>query len=139
MQLSGTTATVLKLGTAQTLAWASTYYLSAILAAPIARDLGVSVATVFAAFSVGLVIAGFMGPRAGRAIDALGGRPVLALSNGVSATGLLLLGLAQGPWGPFAAWLVKQMQADAGQQVSTTDFRSRGHLLALQLKAIRKP
>ena len=106
MQLSGTTATVLKLGTAQTLAWASTYYLSAILAAPMARDLGVSVATVFAAFSVGLVITGFLGPRAGRAIDALGGRPVLALSNGVFATGLLLLGLAQGPWGMFAAWIV---------------------------------
>ncbi len=30
------------LGTTQTLAWASSYYLPAILAGPIARDLGVS-------------------------------------------------------------------------------------------------
>jgi hypothetical protein len=73
--------TVLTLGTAQTLAWASSYYLPAILAAPMSRDLGVSSATVFAAFSVGLVISAFLGPRAGRAIDALGGRPVLGLSN----------------------------------------------------------
>lgn len=106
MQLSGTTATVLKLGTAQTLAWGSTYYLSAILAMPMARDLGVSVSTVFAAFSVGLVITGILGPRAGRAIDRLGGRPVLALSNVVFALGLVLLGLAQGPWGLFGAWVV---------------------------------
>ena len=67
MHLSGPTTTVLKLGTAQTLAWASTYYLPAILAAPMARELGVSVATVFAAFSVGVVITGLLGPRAGRA------------------------------------------------------------------------
>ena len=48
--------TVAALGTAQTLAWASTYYLPAILAAPMARDLGVSTPTVFAAFSVALIV-----------------------------------------------------------------------------------
>ncbi|APW42921.1 MFS transporter [Rhodoferax saidenbachensis] len=106
MPLSGPTTTVLKLGTAQTLAWASTYYLPAILAAPIARELGVSVATVFAAFSAGLVITGILGPRAGRAIDTLGGRPVLALSNLLFAVGLALLGLANGPLSLFAAWIV---------------------------------
>ena len=99
-------STVLTLGTAQTLAWASSYYLPAILAAPISRDLGVSTATVFAAFSVGLVISAFLGPRAGRAIDALGGRPVLGLSNLVFAIGLAGLGTCTGPWGLFAAWIV---------------------------------
>lgn len=33
---------ILSLGTTQTLAWASSYYLPAILADPIARDLGIS-------------------------------------------------------------------------------------------------
>ena len=33
---------ILALGTTQTLAWASSYYLPAILADPIGRDLGVS-------------------------------------------------------------------------------------------------
>jgi predicted MFS family arabinose efflux permease len=97
---------VLTLGTAQTLAWASSYYLPAILAAPMARALGISTATVFAAFSVGLVISAFLGPRAGRAIDALGGRPVLGLSNLVFAIGLAGLGTCTGPWGLFAAWIV---------------------------------
>jgi predicted MFS family arabinose efflux permease len=106
MPLTGPTTTVLKLGTAQTLAWASTYYLPAILAAPMARDLGVSVATVFAAFSFGLVITGILGPRAGRAIDSRGGRPVLAVSNLLFAAGLLLLGFASGSWSLFAAWMV---------------------------------
>ena len=66
MPISRTT-TVVTLGLAQTLSWASSYYLPAILAAPMARDLGVTVATAFAAFSVGLVISAFLGPRAGRA------------------------------------------------------------------------
>ena len=106
--------TVVTLGTAQTLAWASTYYLPAILAAPMARDLGVSAALVFAAFSVGLVISAFLGPSAGRAIDAWGGRPVLALSNIVFAVGLTASGFASGRWSLFAAWMVIGMGMAGG-------------------------
>src|SRR5258705_4462333 len=53
---------ILALGTTQTLAWASSYYLPAILADPIARDLGVSSNWVFAAFSASLVISAVVGP-----------------------------------------------------------------------------
>nr|WP_060984161.1 MFS transporter [uncultured Acidovorax sp.] len=98
--------TVASLGTAQTLAWASTYYLPAILAAPMARDLGVSTPTVFAAFSCALVVSALLGPRAGRAIDVLGGRPVLMATSVVFALGLSALAMAQGPWTLFAAWLL---------------------------------
>lgn len=42
-------AAVVPLGIAQTLAWASSYYLLAILADPIARDTGLTSRTVFAA------------------------------------------------------------------------------------------
>ena len=108
------TRTVLTLGTAQTLAWASSYYLPAILAVPMARDLGVSAATVFAAFSAGLVISAFLGPRAGRAIDSFGGRPVLAFSNIVFAMGLAALGFASGRWSLFAAWMVIGMGMAGG-------------------------
>ncbi|MCO4094586.1 MAG: MFS transporter, partial [Acidovorax sp.] len=69
---------VARLGTAQTLAWASSYYLPAMLAEPMAHDLGVGTATVFAAFSVALIVSALLGPLAGRAIDRHGGRPVLA-------------------------------------------------------------
>lgn len=97
---------VASLGTAQTLAWASTYYLPAILAAPMARDLGTSVPTVFAAFSVALIVSALIGPRSGAAIDRSGGRPVLMATSAVFALGLAGLGLSQGPVGLFAAWVV---------------------------------
>lgn len=97
---------VIALGTAQTIAWASTYYLPAVLASPMARDLGLSPVWVFAAFSAAMVLSAFVGPPAGHAIDARGGRSILIVSNLVFAAGLAGLGLAQGPVGLFAAWFV---------------------------------
>lgn len=104
MRLSARTRTVAALGSAQTLAWASTYYLPAMLAVPMARDLGVSVPTVFAAFSFALIVSALLGPKAGAAIDRLGGRPVLTMTNIIFAAGLVALGLSNGVWGLFAAW-----------------------------------
>ena len=96
--------TVVRLGTAQTLAWASSYYLPALLAQPMARDLGVGTSTIFAAFSLALVVSALLGPLAGHAIDRHGGRPVLLGTNLLFAAGLGALALAQGPVGLFAAW-----------------------------------
>lgn len=94
------------LGTAQILAWASSQYLPAVLAAPMARSLGLGEPTVFAAFSVALGVAALTGPWAGRAIDRLGGRPVLMASNGVFALGLAVLGLSTNAWMLFAGWML---------------------------------
>ncbi|SEA76028.1 MFS transporter [Rubrimonas cliftonensis] len=96
----------LGLGLTQTLAWGASYYLPAILAAPMARDLGVSTPTVFAAFSVALLLTAALGPAVGRWIDRRGGRPALTASNLIFAAGLVGLALAQGPATLFAAWLV---------------------------------
>jgi len=101
-----TTGVVLSLGLAQTLAWASTYYLPAILAVPMAREFGVAPSWVFGAFSAGLIVSALLGPAAGRAIDARGGRPVLVLSSFVFAGGLALLGLANGMALLTVGWLV---------------------------------
>ncbi len=98
--------TVATLGTAQTLAWASTYYLPAMLAAPMARELGVSTPTVFMAFSLALIVSALLGPLAGRAIDRWGGRPVLLASNLVFALGLASLAMADSAVGLFAAWVI---------------------------------
>jgi predicted MFS family arabinose efflux permease len=97
---------VAALGTAQTLAWASTYYLPAMLAVPMAKDLGVSTPTVFAAFSMALIVSALLGPYAGRAIDRWGARPVLSGTNLVFALGLAALANAHGPAGLFGAWVV---------------------------------
>ena len=97
---------VAALGTAQTLAWASSYYLPAILAVPIARDLGIPSTYVFAAFSASMILSAALGPVAGRAIDRHGGRWVLALSNLIFAGGLAMLGLSQGLVSLVASWIV---------------------------------
>jgi MFS family permease len=106
MTLTKQTSVVVALGSAQTLAWGSTYYLPAILAAPMARELGASTGLVFGAFSAALVVAAVLGPLAGRRIDRFGGRDVLALSSLVFAAGLATLGVAQGAGMLFAGWLV---------------------------------
>jgi MFS family permease len=94
------------LGTAQALAWGSSYYLPAILADPIADGLGLSRTVVFGVFSGSLLVSAFLGPSVGRVIDAHGGRGVLALSNLVLAAGLVMLALTQGVVGLVAAWTV---------------------------------
>lgn len=99
-----TLPTVIVLGTTQTLAWASSYYLAAVLGDVIARDTGVSTQWFFAAFSASLLISAFLGPRVGRRIDAVGGNGVLAASNVTFATGLVLMALAKGPVLLCLAW-----------------------------------
>jgi predicted MFS family arabinose efflux permease len=94
------------LGTAQTLAWGSSYYLPAILADPIADGLSLSRTVVFGVFSGSLLVSAFLGPAIGRVIDTHGGRGVLALSNLVLAAGLVLLALTQGVASLVAAWTV---------------------------------
>ena len=97
---------IIALGTTQTLAWASSYYLPAILADPIGRDLGVSANWIFAAFSASLVISALLGPRIGRQIDLVGGRSVLSFSNLTLAAGLTLLGAAYSIPMLVVAWVL---------------------------------
>lgn len=104
MLISHRTSVVARLGTAQTLAWASSYYLPAMLATSMAADLGVSVTMVFAAFSFALIVSAVFGRRAGQLIDHHGGRPVLIGTNLLFAAGLVALALAQGPVLLFLAW-----------------------------------
>lgn len=95
---------ILALGTTQTLAWASSYYLLAILAEPIAASTSMSANGVFAAFSFSLLISALAGPSVGRSIDRFGGRTVLMLSNAFFAAGLLLMaGASDWVW-VWLAW-----------------------------------
>lgn len=105
---------VAALGTAQTLAWASSYYLPAMLARPMAAELGVDEPTVFAAFSLALVVSALVGPHAGRRIDRWGGRPVLMATSGLFALGLAAMALAGGPIGLFVAWGIMGVAMGSG-------------------------
>lgn len=133
---------IARLGIAQTLAWGSTYYLPAMLAAPMAKDLGVATPTIFAAFSVALVVSALLGPAAGRMIDRTGGRSVLVATSLVFAIGLAGLGLAQGAIGLFAAWVILGIGMGAGLYeaafatvVALYGSRSRGAITGITLIA----
>lgn len=92
--VSNRTVLVLTLGTAQTLGWGTTYYLPAILAAPMARSFAVSSEWIYGIFSVAMLLTAFIGPAVGHRIDRFGGRGVLTASSLIFATGLALLGAA---------------------------------------------
>jgi len=100
------TTVVCALGTTQTLAWASSYYLPAILGVPIAQTLGVEPSVFFGVFSGALLLSSGVAPSVGRWIDRHGGRPVLTASSAVIAAGLVLLSVVHGVISLCLAWLV---------------------------------
>src|SRR4051812_32596224 len=101
---SRTLSQVFALGFTQTIAWASSTYLIAILARPISDELGLAASTVFGAFSVALVAMAVTAPTAGRLIDTYGGRGVLVASNIVLAAGLAMLGFCNDSVTLYVAW-----------------------------------
>ncbi len=105
---------VVRLGTAQTLAWGSTYYLPALLARPMANGLGLPISQIWIAFTVALLASAVLGPFAGRAIDRWGGRPVLMTTSVLFALGLASLSLVQGTASLMLAWLLIGMAMGSG-------------------------
>jgi predicted MFS family arabinose efflux permease len=101
-------------GIAQILAWGSSYYLTAVLAGPIAADTGWARSWVVGALSLGLLVSGLVSPRVGHLIHRWGGRPVLAASAVLLACGLTTLGLA--PTLPVfvAGWILLGLGMGAG-------------------------
>ncbi len=98
--------TIAILGSTQTLAWASSYYLPAVLADAIAHDAGVSTNWLFGIFSGSLIISALLGPRMGRISDAGGGNRMLAGSNLLFTLGLILLAFTHSLPMLALAWLV---------------------------------
>lgn len=125
---------VLSLGTAQLLAWASTYFLPAILVDPIAKSLDVPSTWIFGAVTGAQIVAALLAPRVGRRIDAFGGRGVLATSNVVLAAGLVLLGATDS----FSMLVVAFLVLGVGMSIGLFDaaFGALGHLFG---HAVRRP
>ena len=108
------TKLTLKLGIPQIITWGSGFYLPAILAVPISKDLGIPTETLFWAFTISLLVSGLIGPRIGKAIDRLGGRRVLPFGNLAFALGLSLLALSSEPVLLFVAWIFMGIGASMG-------------------------
>src|SRR5215470_9225678 len=124
---------VVVLGTTQTLAWASSFYLPAILGDRIAEDLKMSSTWFFAAFSAALVVSALVGPRVGRTVDAVGGREVLAASNVVLAAGLTILSLAHSQVMLWLAWMVLGFGMGIG--LYDTAFAALGRIYGLEARS----
>lgn len=107
-------AIVAGLGVAQTIAWASTYYLPAVLARPIAADLGCRETIVYGGLSLALLAAAAVGPWSGSLIDRHGGRLVLAASSAVFALGLIATAYAASATALLLAWAALGLAMGSG-------------------------
>jgi MFS family permease len=87
---------ILTLGTTQILGYGAVFYTFAVIVPDLSRDLDLSQATAFGAFSLGLLVAALFAPFAGRLIDRHGGRRMMALGSIAAGLGLALLSQAQG-------------------------------------------
>ncbi|MHC8304257.1 MFS transporter [Pseudomonas sp. PB3P13] len=102
------------MGLTQILAWGTTYYLPAVLAAPIAKETGWSITSVVGGLSWGMLVAGASSPAVGRQIDRHGGRSVLAASSLLLALGMVLMGLASSTATYYFAWTLIGVAMAAG-------------------------
>jgi hypothetical protein len=94
------------LGVAQIVSWGSLYYAISVLAAPMGADLALPPASIFGAYSVGLLLSGLIAPAAGRAIDRHGGRIVMSIGSVAAAVALLWLARAASVLEYWLAWCV---------------------------------
>src|SRR5579872_156086 len=99
-------AVVITLGLGQIMAWGSSYYLIAVLAAPIVADTGWDRSWVVGGLALGFFASGLASPRVGRMVEAWGGRPVMMGGAVLMALGLAGLGAASNLAMYFAAWIV---------------------------------
>lgn len=97
---------VLALAVTQIASWGSTYFIPAMLVAPISADLDIRSTTVFSGVTIQLVFGAFLGPWVGRQVDRDGPRRILALGSLLLAAGLGVLGFAEGLTTYMLAWSI---------------------------------
>jgi hypothetical protein len=95
---------VLPLAVAQLVSWGSLYYAFAVIAEPMAAEMGWSKTAVNGALSLGLASTGVASLIAGRIIDAHGGRILMTLGSVGAAILLLLWSEVTALWQLFAVW-----------------------------------
>jgi predicted MFS family arabinose efflux permease len=117
---------VAALGVAQLIGWGTSFYFPGVLAAPIAADTGWPLSVIVGGVSLGLLIAGLISPQVGRVIAARGGRPVLAASALLFASGLCIIGMAPALWVSLAGWIA--VGAAMGTGLYDAAFAALGRL-----------
>jgi MFS family permease len=97
--------TVIQIGSAQVISWGSSFYLPAIIAAPVAAELNLGVNGFFTAFTAALLVSALFGPRIGRLVDRHGGSRVMPFGSLSMAIGLVVLAVSQNDIMVLIAWL----------------------------------
>jgi len=92
------------LGVTQIVGWGTTYYSTAVLFAPMARDTGWSATLIYGAFSWAMLLQGLVSRRVGEWVERRGERQVMTIGSLGIAAGLAALALANHPAVLFAAW-----------------------------------
>ncbi len=130
--MSASRRLALVLGVTQTLAWATTYYIPAVIVGPAAATLHRSTTELLVGYSWSLLVAGLVSPRVGSWIDRHGGRGALATGTVVMATGLLVLAA----WPSLAGWYLAWTIIGAGMALGLYDaaFATIGRLLGLEAR-----
>jgi MFS family permease len=96
--------TIAALGVAQIVSWGSLYYAFSFLIAPLMEASGGDKPTVFAAFSLGLLVSGLLSAPIGALIDRRGGRGVMTLGSLAGAVLLAALSRVESVAALYAVW-----------------------------------
>jgi len=102
---------VLTLGITQIVGFGTLYYAFSVVVPALTADLGISPTFAYAGFSAALLAGGFFAPVAGRLIDRLGARVVMAWGSVLAALSLVALSQVPGGAGLVAALLFAEMIA----------------------------
>jgi len=93
------------LSVTQIISWGSTFYLIAVLIAPLERELGWSRDAIVGAFSVSMVLSGMMAVPAGMLIDRHGGRAVMGCGSLAAAATLAAMSQTSSLAVFYALWI----------------------------------
>jgi MFS family permease len=97
---------VMALGATMIVGWGTIFYAFGILAPRMIAETGLSRGYVYGCFSAALFVSGAVAPSAGRMVDHLGGRRVMAMGSLIAAAGFALLAWSANGVIFALAWLV---------------------------------
>jgi predicted MFS family arabinose efflux permease len=94
------------LAVTQITGWGTTYWLPAMLAGPLQRDIGLPSEAAFGGVTVMLLVSAVVAPRFGRLIDAHGSRWPMVAGSLLFALALLIISQATGTVSYLAGWVL---------------------------------
>ena len=115
------------IGLTQALAWATSYYITALITSSVAAEFHAAPTVLYGGFSWALLITGLCSPRVGRRIERTGGRGVLAAGALLMGAGLLLMSVCHSVAGWYFAWTVEGVGMALG--LYDAAFATLGRLL----------